>query len=268
MWFGWLKKKLLNLNLTGKRNVKLSATKINKFLRCQRSYEDSYIRGNKGEPTQALTLGSICHQAVAMGYEFKRDTGKDIDLEEKFKLIDQLFDEDREQGATHYIDSFEDAVREAKELVMVHDQDISRRVQPFLIERPFSVDVEGHTLNGVWDLVDTNGWVIDYKTYKKIPSQSELDKDIQLGLYALAYRIEFGECERGLRLDCSVKTRVKKTAQLCTSRSTAELEWLIKFISQVAEQMEGTNFPPNPQGWHCSPQFCSAWDSCQFGGYQ
>ena len=119
--------------------MKLSATKINKYLRCQRSYEDHYLRGNKGEPTQELTLGSIAHQAVALGYEYKKETRKDIDLEEKFKLIDELFAEDQERGTTHYSDSIENVIREAKELVMVHDQDISRRVKPFLIERPFSV---------------------------------------------------------------------------------------------------------------------------------
>jgi CRISPR/Cas system-associated exonuclease Cas4 (RecB family) len=248
--------------------VKLSATKINKFLRCQRSYEDHYLRGNKGEPTQALTLGSICHQAVALGFEFKKDSGKDIDLEEKFKLIDELFDEDRERGTTHYTDSFENVVREAKELVMVHDQDISRKVKPFLIERPFSVNVGDHTLVGVWDLITEDSWIVDYKTYKKTPSQSELDKDLQLGLYSLAYRLEFGEIEKGLRLDCSVKTRVKKTAQLCTSRTNEELEWLIKFIDQVAQQMEAGVYVPNNTGWWCSPQYCSAWDSCQFGGYK
>ena len=119
--------------------MKLSATKINKFLRCQRSYEDHYLRGNKGEPTQALTLGSIAHQAVALGYEYKKETRKDIDLEEKFKLIDELFAEDEKTDNTHYTDSIEDVVRETKELVMIHDQDILRRVKPFLIEHPFSV---------------------------------------------------------------------------------------------------------------------------------
>ena len=248
--------------------MKLSATKINKFLRCQRSYEDHYLRNNRGEPTQALTLGSICHQAVAMGYEYKKETGKDIDIEEKLKLIDELFAEDQERGTTHYSDSIENVIREAKELVMIHDQDISRRVKPFLIERPFSVNVGEHTLVGVWDLVTEDQWIVDYKTFSKSPSQSDLDRDVQLSLYSLAYRLEFGEVEKGLRLDCSIKTRNKKTVQLCTSRNSDELQWTAKFISQVAEQMEGSVFPPNPTGWWCSPQYCSAWDSCQFGGYQ
>jgi len=64
-----------------------------------------------------------------------------------------LFKEDYEHGNTQYRDSVEDVIRETREMVQIHHEDIAVRVDPFLIEKSFEVDVEGIKLVGIQDLL-------------------------------------------------------------------------------------------------------------------
>jgi hypothetical protein len=249
-------------------NRKVSASKVKKYLQCPRSFEDSYLRGNWAPPSQPATQGSIAHEAIARGYEFKKEHGKEMDVRDKLNHIDVLFKEDFKNGNTNYRDSMEDLIRETRELVLIHHEDIAVRVNPFLIEKPFSVMVEDVELVGIWDVIDESGWVIDNKFFSKSPSQSELDRDIQMSFYSLAYRLMFNEVERGIRLDCVIKTKNKKSLQLTTNRTSEELQWTAKLITQVADAMESGNHVPNPTTWLCDPRFCGAYEACQHGGYQ
>jgi hypothetical protein len=168
----------------------------------------------------------------------------------------------------NYDDSMDDLIRETRELVQIHHEEIGVRVNPFLVEKPFSVMVEDVELVGVWDLITEDGWIVDNKFYSKSPSQTELDRDIQMSFYSLAYRLMFNEVEKGIRIDAVIKTKNKKALQLTTNRTTEELQWTAKLITQVADAMESGVYPPNPTGWWCDPRFCNAWDNCQFGGME
>jgi hypothetical protein len=248
--------------------MKISASKTKKYLQCPRAFEDSYIRGNWGDPSQPATQGNFAHQAIAEGYEYKLKHGKEMDIEEKLNLIDVLFKEDFENGKTNYRDPLENVIRETRELVLIHHENIAVRTNPFLIEKPFSVMVEDVELVGIWDVISADGWIIDNKFYSKTPSQTELDKDIQMSFYSLAYRLMFNEVEKGIRLDCVIKTKNKKSLQLTTNRTSEELQWTAKMIVQIAQAMESGIYVPNPTTWLCDPRFCGAYEACQHGGYE
>ena len=247
--------------------MKLSATKVQKYLRCPRSYEDSYLHGNWGDPSQPAVQGKIAHEAIALGYEHKLETSEELPIEEKFNHIDLAFKEDEAKGKTNYRDLIPDVVRQTKEMVLLHHNNIAVRTDPFMIEKNFEVKVGDHDLVGIWDLISKDGWIIDNKFYSETPSQFDLDKDLQMSFYSLGYRLAYGEVEKGLRLDCVVKSKQMKTLHLTTSRTTRELEWCAELINQVATAMESGIFPPNPLNWNCDPRWCSAWDNCMHGGY-
>ena len=132
---------------------KISASKVRTFLQCARKYDDQYNGGNYPDPSQPATQSSIAHQVIAIGYEHKLATGKDMDIQEKLNHVDVLFKEDYEHGNTQYRDSVEDVIRETREMVQIHHEDIAVRVDPFLIEKSFEVDVEGIKLVGIQDLL-------------------------------------------------------------------------------------------------------------------
>lgn len=102
---------------------------------------------------------------------------------------------------------------------------------------------------GIWDLITKDGWIVDNKFFAKTPSQADLDKDIQMSFYSLAYRLLFNEPEKGIRLDCVIKNKNKKTFQIATNRTTEELQWTVNLINETAKAMETGIYPPNPSGW-------------------
>jgi RecB family exonuclease len=69
--------------------------------------------------------------------------------------------------------------------------------KPALVERPFTVELDGWTLRGVIDRVDEPcadgaAWrIVDYKTGSPVPA-SRLRRDLQLALYALGAREALG----------------------------------------------------------------------------
>ena len=245
--------------------MKLSATKVGTYQKCPKKYQLTYLEGNWEPPSQPATQGRIAHEAIAKGYEHKLATGKEMDIEEKFEHIDLAFEQDQAIGNTNYRDLVEDVVRETKEMVQLHHDEIAVRTDPFLIEKSFEVDVDGVQLVGIWDLITKDGWIVDNKFFAKTPSQADLDKDIQLSFYSLAYRLLFNEPEKGIRLDCVIKTKNKKTFQIATNRTTEELQWTVNLIKETAKAMETGIYPPNPSGWWCSPRFCGVWEQCMYG---
>ena len=79
--------------------MRISASKTKRYLQCPRSYEDSYIRGNWGDPSQPATQGSIAHEAIARGYEYKKKHGK-LPSPESFATALQ-FGSDEEGDTAH-----------------------------------------------------------------------------------------------------------------------------------------------------------------------
>jgi hypothetical protein len=45
------------------------------------------------------------------------------------------------------------------------------------------------------------------------------------------------------------------------------LDWLFLKARQAIDFIETSNYPMNPNGWHCSKKYCSYWDSCR-GKYE
>ena len=89
---------------------------------------------------------------------------------------------------------------------------------------------------------------------------ADLDKDIQMSFYSLAYRLMFNEPEKGIRLDCVIKTKNKKTFQIATNRTTEELQWTVNLIKETAKAMGTGIYPPNPSGWWCSLRWCGVYE--------
>ena len=65
------------------------------------------------------------------------------------------------------------------------------------VEERFGIPIGNHILVGRFDRVDQVGYdsyeIIDYKAAKRVATQSEVDADLQLGIYALAFRLTTGK---------------------------------------------------------------------------
>ncbi len=245
----------------------LSFTQLNTYLRCPRQYHYRYVLGIRTPPSGSMVQSRIWHETVERNYRQKITSHEDLPLEdlqafyaerfdEALKVEDVAFDADESAGALK---------DEGLAIVAAHHREIAPAVQPLFVEKPFRVSLGTdfpYELVGVWDLVEQDGTVCDNKAYSKAPSQQELDRDLQLTVYSLAYRAAFGEVEKGLRVDAVLKYKTPKAVQLTTRRTNEDCRWLLGLIEEVARAIDQNVFFPNPNGWHCSPKWCGHWERC------
>jgi DNA helicase II / ATP-dependent DNA helicase PcrA len=122
--------------------------------------------------------------------------------------------------------------------------------KPLLLEQPFSLRVDGLRLTGRMDRVDRHpdgGYeVIDYKT-GSAKRAADLQRDLQLGVYALAAREVF-------RFDpLSLSYYYLETSERVTVDKPKErLEEDRQTIVTVADSIRAERFPAKPDRMKCS----------------
>jgi RecB family exonuclease len=246
----------------------LSFTQIGLFLRCPRAYEYRYVEGLKTPPSGAMVQSRAWHEAVERNYRQKVETGTDLPLSDMQETFAEAFaravaaeqpvlDDDETPGGLK-----DQGVR----IVETHHREIAPGVTPMLVEERFRVNLGPDfpfDLVGVWDLIERDGTIADNKAYGKTPSQDDVDKDLQLTAYALAYRTTTRKTEPRLRIDAVVKNKTPKAVQILTTRTNEDCRWFLRLIEDVARAIKLGVFYPNPQGWHCSPKACGFWTRCR-----
>jgi len=123
------------------------------------------------------------------------------------------------------------------------------------IETSFKVDLGGVVLSGRVDRIEKFGprtsdrelRVIDYKTTSP-RSQSEVDADLQLSIYALACKELFGEYPEELVMLYLSEDGV---VEVKTERSEGQLRDAIKQISSINQLIKGGEFKPRPSAEAC-----------------
>lgn len=245
----------------------LSFTQLNMFLRCPRQYEFRYIQGLKVPPSGAMVQGRVWHQTLERNYSQKIDSDSDLPLGEMQEFFAARFDETLagEEVALEPDEKPGKLKDEGTAIVAAHHAVIAPAVRPMLVEERFTVDLGGEfpfDLVGIWDLVERDGTIVDNKSYKRTPSQEDLDKDLQFTAYALGYRATRSLIEPGLRMDAVIKTKNPKAVQLHTRRTNDDCRWLLGLVEQVGKAIESGIFYPNPNGFLCSQRFCGYWDMC------
>ncbi len=249
----------------------LSATQISMFLRCPRQYYFRYIEGRKIPPTGAMMQSKVWHKTVEQNYRQKVDSEKDLPLNDMTEFYAAEYEQTLKAEEIAF-EPGEDPGRlkdQGVEITTAHHKLIAPKVRPLLVEEKFTISFGEdfpYVLVGVWDLVDKDGVIADNKAYGKTPNQADVDKDIQLGLYSLGYRVSRGQIEKGLRLDAVIKNKQPKPVQIYTTRTNDDSRFLLDLIELVAKVMQSGVFYPNPNGWHCSPARCGYWSRCMGKG--
>jgi len=246
---------------------RLSFTQLNMFLRCPRQYHYRYVLRIRTPASGAMVQSRVWHETVERNYRQKIASHADLPLEDVQAFYAERFDEAlRLEEVVFEAEEKAGALKdEGLAIVAAHHREIAPTVQPLLVEKSFRVSLGAnfpYELVGVWDLIEEGGIVCDNKAYSKTPNQQDLDRDLQMTIYSLAYRATFGEIEQGLRVDAVIKLKTPKAVQLPTRRTNRDCQWLLGLIEEVAQAMDQQVFFPNPNGWHCAPRFCGFWDRC------
>ena len=137
---------------------------------------------------------------------------------------------------------------------------VEQRCEVDLVDPETGEDLELR-LRGFIDLVEADGTGVDLQTAGRTVNANDLERHLQLTIYALAVFLEHQKIP-ALRLDLLMKTQRPRLERLPTSRTVEDLSWVARLVQQVAFAIESGHFFPSPS-WRCSEceyfAHCQAW---------
>ena len=191
--------------------------------------------------TSASVYGTAVHKAIKIGYD--NDLARD-DWAKIFKQewIIATTNKDIVYFSEHdYLKKFKDG---QKLLLNYYDTFVKNAKNPpsmleYFFGRDEPIAIGNHNIIGVFDQVDNNRTIIDYKTGVKT-TQAKLDLDLQFTLYSYAYRQLFGQEENGL-----VLRHLGTMKDMVTKRTESDFEILEEEIDKIDKRLKGKLFIRN-----------------------
>ena len=222
----------------------LSYTQLDTYLRCPQMYQYRFVFRLPTRPRPQMQFGRILHEAL-------KDALGSIERERplRWDMVDAAY------VAAWARERFcapeqAPALQELGRGYLRRAFDAGDLSKPLLLEQPFSLRVDGMRLTGRIDRVDRHDdgcyEVIDYKT-GSAKRALELQRDLQLGVYALAAREVFRFDPLRLSyyyLETGERVSVDKPAdRLAADRQT---------IIRVADGIRAELYPAKPDRMKCS----------------
>jgi hypothetical protein len=230
-------------------------------------WEFRYVRNISTPPSGALTLGSSVDTAVTVNLRQKLKSGQDLRLE---AVLDEFStDFDRRVKETEWGEENPGAQKDlGARLVELHHDEVAPKIEPATVQERFVLETDaGYDLEGVMDLTEKNGVIVDTKTSRAAYAATALEKSFQPALYDFAFEKTRGKPAEGFRFDVLVKGGGRKgpSLQRVEGKVGAEdREWLFESISRVHKAISSGVALPAPEGsWYCSAKWCGYWGQCK-----
>lgn len=170
----------------------ISYSQIDTFRTCPLHYKMRYIVKLPEAPSAALSFGMSVHDALKHFYT-RVQQGEKIGKDSLLQILDTDWKSDGYHSKSH-----EDKMKMKgrQYLTAYYDKHFHPQVIPVALEHNFIFPVKstdgtdwvklGGRIDRVDRLSDGRIEIVDYKTGANIPTQKEVDKDLQLTFYALA----------------------------------------------------------------------------------
>ncbi len=224
----------------------LSYSQIQTFQICPLHYKLKYILKIPTAPTSAQSFGISVHNTLRDFYQIyqRGERAKILDIE---KILNNNWINDGYQSKQHVKEAF---IKAKKEISNYLKNNFDEKNLPLALEYSFNFFIEKLKIVGIMDRVDSlkNGEIeiIDYKTGNKLPTQKELDNNLQLTIYAIA-ATNVKEKFLNKKAD-KVKLSLyflEKEKKLTTTRTKKQLEEAKKEIVKIADEISNSNFKCN-----------------------
>ena len=226
--------------------MRLSYSSINTYETCPAKFKFQYEERVPTGTSPALSFGDSLHQALFLFHN--RPVPVAPSLPDLWAMLQDVW---TSEGYTS--ESEERLYREhAREVLSrYHRENADEYRIPAALEFRFSVEVEGVTLSGVIDRMDRlpgGGYeIIDYKTNRRLPPRSIIDRDLQLSIYHLAAGEIWGIQPERLTLYYLLPGQ-----RMTTTRTPEDIDGLRRRIATVADRISSGRFEAreNPLcGW-------------------
>jgi DNA helicase-2/ATP-dependent DNA helicase PcrA len=222
----------------------LSYSQIETFQTCPMHYKLRYIYKVPTPPSASQSFGISMHATLKNFYE-EMLNGKKANDKLLYELLEKNWIKDGYKDKRHERDFFE---KGKLYLAGFLKQGFSPKVLPLVLEQPFTIPLGnnlkiGGRLDRVDQLSDGTIEIIDYKTGATVPTQKEVDKNLQLSFYALAATkipiAPFGKTPDKVKLSLYYLDSQEK---ISTTRSLKDLEKATAEIFKVRDEIEKSDF--------------------------
>jgi RecB family exonuclease len=234
--------------------MQLSYAKLNTYRQCPLRYRLIYHDRLPRRPRRLFRAARRIHHALMVWLTYAQDGAPS--LAEALRAYDHAWNAAQQPEVR---DLREYAEGEAI-LREYHAANSERPCAPLLLEQKFDVRLGNHRLTGAIDRVDAadSGYeVIDYKLDRELRSQSEVDRDLQLGLYSLALR----ETE-GIRPEALSLYFLRHNLKVTTTRSGEAIRDLGQWVEITGDRISAERtWTPCAGDWctHCDfRSYCPA----------
>ncbi len=242
--FNWTKSAETVLPLKRQPVTYLSYSQIQTFKTCPLHYKLKYILKIPTPPSAALSFGTTVHNTFRDFYQWVI-SGHSADLATFWQFYEKNWLAEGFVSKKHEQLTFEKGKKYIKEYF---ERYFSLKNLPLALEVPFKFPIKlpllfGGKIDRVDRLPDGRIEIIDYKTGEKIPSQKEVDQNLQLTLYALA-AVEvkdqlFWKKPEEVVLSLYYFEEQKK---ISTTRNAEQLQKAKEEVLKVAKEIEVSDF--------------------------
>jgi len=229
--FEWKKSNLPMTNDQSRVTIDyLSYSAIEAFRICPLHYKLRYILKIPTPTTAPLSMGNSIHMALKDAYQNKK------------KLLDCLSEVWVSDGYTSKKHEQESLEKAKKFLTEYLTSDLHKKANPIYLEESFNFTVDktlkiGGKIDRIDELPNGDIEIIDYKTGANVPTQKDIDSNLQMTIYALA---------------ATIKKPIEKVklcfyyfdtaSKVVTTRTPAQLEAAKKELLEIRSQIEHSDF--------------------------
>lgn len=213
----------------------LSVSQIETFKTCPLHYKLKYIYKLPTPPSASISFGVSIHNTLKEFY----NNPKDILGIYKSNFIPEGYVNKKHK---------QEFYKKGEEYLLGFLKNgYDPKVKAIALEEKFNIKINnnlkiGGTIDRVDDLGKGRYEIIDYKTGANIPTQKEVDKDMQLSFYALAVSISYKVDPDDIKLSLYYLDTQEK---IITRRTKADLGNLKDEILEVKKEIESSDFKCN-----------------------
>ena len=242
----------------------LSPSQVRTWLTCQTRWWYRYGLGLSEPKTAALAIGSAVHAAIGENFRQKIESKRDLP---QTGVVAVFRDAWRAAAGETQFQTGEDpdelgAMGEA--LTVKYMDEAAPFVEPAAVELPVRGAIAGVAVQGVVDLLDVDGRIVDLKTSAKSPAGIDGHYRRQVATYTQLAPGATGAA----RIDTLTKTRTLKLVSQSFTVNGADLMDATVMYPLAQEGMRSGLYTPNRSSYLCSRKHCPHWRRCEaeYGG--
>lgn len=172
----------------------ISASKIKTYRTCHKQYYYKYIMPKNHRPVEDKNIGALLGLSLHKAIERKYRAGDNPLLIFQDTMLGTLDKWEDDGFIVKGVEWFSKSLKDGKAILKGFDWDYFKPIdleQEFTLHFPSAKNAIA-LVNGYIDMTTTDGWVVDHKSQRVMPTQDQLNHESQFVIYAWAYREIYG----------------------------------------------------------------------------